>query len=290
MRAHTFETILVPVDFSEISAHALRTASLLAARCGNAEIIAMYANRFEAPPYFTVGRLTELQSEFRESLQLAEESIGAFVRSTLGDNADSVQVRAMEALPADGIRQFAALKKADLIVMGTHGRSGLNRWMLGSVAERVLRESPVPVLTVRSAPREPLRQVLCPVHDTDLSRRALSFAAGISACFDANLTVLHVHEASGAGPVSDLCSWVPAEERSRCSIRELVRHGDAAEEIVKLATEEPYDLVVLGAARRRFFEGMVLGTTTLRTVRHAPCPVLTVGSGPALWDQAQDRQ
>jgi nucleotide-binding universal stress UspA family protein len=293
MRAHTFETILVPVDFSEISAHALRTASLLAARCGRAKIIAMYANWFEAPPYFTVGRLAELQAEFSESLHLAEHSLEAFVRSTLGDNADSVEVRAMEALPADGIRQLAALKNANLIVMGTHGRSDLNRWMLGSVAERVLRESPVPVLTVRSAPRETIRQVLCPVQDTELSRRALSFAAGISACFDAKLTVLHVDEASGAKPISDLCSWVPAEERDQCVIRELVRHGGSlgpAEEIVKLATEEPYDLVVLGAARRRFFEGMVLGTTTLRTVRHAPCPVLTVGSGAEMWEKSQDRR
>ncbi|MGP8246395.1 MAG: universal stress protein [Bryobacteraceae bacterium] len=290
MRAHTFETILVPVDFSEISAHALRTASLLAERCGRAKIVAMYANWFEAPPYFTVGRLAELQAEFSESLQLAEHSLKAFVRSTLGDNADSVEVRAMEALPADGIRQLAALENANLIVMGTHGRSGLNRWMLGSVAERVLRESPAPVLTVRSAPRESIRQVLCPVHDTELSRRALSFAAGIAACFDANLTVLHVHEASGTKSLSDLCGWIPAEERSRCAIRELVRRGDAAEEIVKLAKEEPYDLVVLGAARRRFFEGMVLGTTTLRTVRHAPCPVLTVGQGDELWAQPQDRR
>jgi hypothetical protein len=81
-------------------------------------------------------------------------------------------------------------------------------------------------------------------------------------------------EQAGGG----FCKWVPAEERARCLIRELVRHGDPAEEIVKLTTEEPYDLVVLGAARRKFFEGMILGTTTLRTVRHAPCPVLTVGA------------
>jgi nucleotide-binding universal stress UspA family protein len=84
MRAHTFETILVPVDFSEISAHALRTASLLAARCGRAKIIAMYANWFEAPPYFTVGRLAELQAEFSESLHLAKHSLEAFVHPTVG--------------------------------------------------------------------------------------------------------------------------------------------------------------------------------------------------------------
>ncbi len=227
MHAHTFETILVPIDFSDISSHALRTASLMAAHCGSARVIAMYANWFEAPPYFTVGRLAELQAEFRESVQLAERSLSAFVRSTLGGQADSFEVRVVEALPADGIRQLAIQMNADLIVMGTHGRSGLNRWMLGSVAERVLRESPVPVLTVRSAPREPIRQVLCPVHDTELSRRSLRFAAGISACFDASLTVLYVHEPSESRPVSDLCSWVPREERARCAIRELVRHGGA---------------------------------------------------------------
>ena len=275
MPAQTFETILVPVDFSEISAHALRTARTLAEHCGRGSLLAMYANWFEAPPYFTSGRLEELQKEFRESLAFAEKSLGAFVESTLA-TSHGVHVRAMEALPDEGITQLAALKKVDLIVMGTHGRSGWNRWMLGSVAERVLRESLVPVLTVRSAPREPIRRVLCPVHDTELSRRALTFAAGIGACFDASLTVFHVREASGANPVTDLCSWVPREERARCDIRELVRHGDASEEIVRLATEEPYDLVVLGAPRRRFFDGMVLGTTTLRTVRHAPCPVLTV--------------
>ena len=114
----------------------------------------MHAAWFDAPPYFTVNRLTELQTEFRESLRLAEQSLGAFVRSTLGEAADPVELRVIEALPADGIRELAAQTGAKLIVMGTHGRSGLNRWMLGSVAERVLRESPVPVLTVRSAPAD----------------------------------------------------------------------------------------------------------------------------------------
>ena len=278
MQAGTFRTILVPTDFSDVSADALRTANLLREHCGHGKVVVMYANWFEAPPYFTSGRLDELQKEFRESLHLAEESLGAFVRSTLGGIPDSVNVRVIEALPADGIRRLAALEKPDLIVMGTHGRSGLNRWMLGSVAERVLRESTVPVLTVRSAPLRPIRRVLCPVHNTDLSRQALKLAAGISACFEASLTVFHVVETSGAKTVSDLCNWIPREERSRCDIRELVREGDASEEIVRLAAEEPYDMVVLGAPRRRFFEGMVLGTTAIRTVRHAPCPVLSVGA------------
>ena len=153
MDAHGFETILAPVDFSEISGHALRTASLIRDHCGQGTILAMYAHWFEAPPYFTSGRLDELQAEFRKSLQLAEESLRGHVRAALGARADAVTVRAFEALPADAIRETAGRHNADLIVMGTHGRNGLNRWMLGSVAERVLRESTAPVLTVRTAPR-----------------------------------------------------------------------------------------------------------------------------------------
>jgi nucleotide-binding universal stress UspA family protein len=177
MPTHVFETILVPMDFSDISAHALQTASLLRERCGHGTLMPMYANWFEAPPYFTSGRLEELQREFRESLRLAEESLTGLVHSTLGAAADAAKVRVVEALPADGVREVAVLQNADLIVMGTHGRSGLNRWMLGSVAERVLREGPVRVLTVSAAPQDRIERVLCPVHDTDLSRRALKLAA-----------------------------------------------------------------------------------------------------------------
>lgn len=279
MQTHPFETILVPTDFSEISAHALRLASLIRARCG-ANITAVYSDWFEVPLYFTAARVAELQAEFRDSLHLAEETLDAFVRSTLAGDAKSVSLQVVEALPADGIQRVAAQTHSDLIVIGTHGRSGWNRWMLGSVAERVLRESQTPVLTVRSSPPENIRHVLCPVNDTDVSRRALTLAVSMSACFDATVTVLHVHEPSGTAPVSDLCSWIPAAERTKCNVRELALHGaNAAEEIVKLTSQEPYDLVVLGAPHRRFFDGMFLGTTTIRTVRHATCPVLTVPSG-----------
>ena len=279
MQTHAFDTILVPVDFSEISANALRTASAMAAHCGRGKLVAMYANWFEAPPYFTVGRLAELQAELRDSEQAAGQMLAALVQSTLGDQAGSVETRVVDGYPADAIGRMTTLTNADLIVMGTHGRTGFNRWMLGSVAERVLRESAVPVLTVRGAAVAAVREVLCPVHDTDLSRQALSLAAAISGCFGANLTVLHVEESSGARPVSDLCRWIPEGERARCVIREAVRAGDASEQIVKLAAEGAYDLIVLGAPRRNFFGGMVLGTTTLRTVRHAHCPVLAVGPG-----------
>jgi nucleotide-binding universal stress UspA family protein len=270
-----FKTILCPVDFGELSAHALRHANLLAG-CGDAKVIAIYTNWFEAPAYFTAGRVEELQRQYREAFVEAERSLKGFVDSTLGEKAGNVETRVVEALPADGIRELAASTGADLIVMGTHGRSGFNRWMLGSVTERILRESPVPLLTVRAAPRGPVRRILSPIDGTEASRNAFRLAAGLGACFNAEITAVYVHEGGAARSVPDLCNWIPAEARQRCNISELVRHGDPAEEIVALASEEAFDLLVIGAPHRRFFEGLVLGTTTLRAVRHAPCPVLTV--------------
>jgi nucleotide-binding universal stress UspA family protein len=271
------QTILAPVDFSDVSAHALRYAALLA-ECGHAKIVAAYANWFEAPPYFTESRVAELRSEFRASMVEAERSLDAFAGSILADAVGAVETRVVEGLPADAIRGLAAETGARMIVMGTHGRSGLNRWMLGSVAERVLRESPVPVLTVRRPPPGPIRRILCAVDDTEASRRALNLAAGLGSCLGATVTALNVREPHGANAVPDLCAWIPADERARCEIREIVRHGNAAEEIVTAASAERFDLLVIGAPRRRFFEGMVLGTTTLRVVRHSPSPVLTVAS------------
>ena len=273
-----FKTILCPVDFGELSAHALRHANLLAA-CGNARVIALYTNWFEAPPYFTAGRVDELQKQYREAFVEAERSLRAFVGSTLGENAGNIETRVVEAMPVDGIRELADTTGADLIVMGTHGRSGFSRWMLGSVTERILRESTVPLLTVRAAPRGPVRRILSPIDGTEASRNAFRLAAQLGACFNAEITAVYVHESGVAQPSPDLCTWIPDEARKRCNIRELVRHGDPAQEIVALATEEAFDLLVIGAPHRRFFEGQVLGTTTLRAVRHAPCPVLTV-SGP----------
>jgi nucleotide-binding universal stress UspA family protein len=273
-----FKAILCPVDFGELSAHALRHANLLAG-CGDAKVVAIYANWFEAPAYFTAGRVENLQRQYREALGEAERSLKAFVDSTLGESGGKVETRVVEALPADGILDMAASTGADLIVMGTHGRSGLNRWMLGSVTERILRESPIPLLTVRAAPRGPVRRILSPVDGTEASRNAFRLAASLGACFDAEITALYVHETGSAPPVPDLCNLIPAESRQRCNIRDLVRHGDPAEEIVALASAEAFDLLVMGSPHRRFFEGLVLGTTTLRAVRHAPCPVLTV-SGP----------
>jgi nucleotide-binding universal stress UspA family protein len=276
--------ILCPVDFSDLSARALGYASLLAG-CGKARLIAAYAEAFSPPLYFTESQMGELERQFRDAFQGAEAALRRFVDSHLdAEAAAATEIRVVEALPADGIRRLAQELKPDLIVMGTHGRSGVNRLMLGSVAERVLRESEAPVLTVRGdtlAAAAPPKSIVCPVNNTPAAREALSMAAHLARCFGGEVVAVHVKEAHGVQGISDLCAWVPAEIRSHCDIKELTREGDAAEQIVSLARQMPCDLLVVGARRRRFFDSTVLGATTARVVRHAPCPVLTVKTGPA---------
>lgn len=276
MRKDVNKAVLCPVDFSEVSSHALSYA-LQAGDCRHAPVTALHATWWEAPAYFTSARIAELQQEFHTAQIQAERSLRTFVDSALGPAGAQVATRTLEAFPADGILRVAGEINTGLIVMGTHGRSGWNRWMLGSVAERVLRESTIPVLTVRGALERPIRNILCPVSDTAESRRALEIASDLGGCFEATVTALHVHEAQASAPIANLCAWIPSEQRRQCHFQEFVRHGNAAEEIVRLASEGSYDLLVIGARHRRFFEGNVLGTTTLRAVRHALCPVLTVG-------------
>ena len=123
MRLAGFETILCPVDFSELSGHALRQAALLAA-CGPAKIVAAHAIWFEAPAYFTEGQVEELTREFSDSLAAAERALAAFVRSALGDRATAVETRVVEGVPADAILKLDRLQPMDA---GLGGRARVAR-------------------------------------------------------------------------------------------------------------------------------------------------------------------
>ncbi len=270
--------ILCPVDFSELSALALRYSAALAG-CFGSRIAVLHASRFVPPPYFTPGQIARLKQELRESEHRAEAELREFIAATLGPQHLAIEARIVDELPVEAIRRVAAETQADLIALGTHGRSGINRLMLGSVAERVLRESRIPVLTVRGeAGTRPgaIRRILVPVNNTAVARKALEAAAELAQCLGATLSLLHVREPHPGRTIEDLCAWVPEAQRVRCQIEEVTREGEAAREIIAHASERSCDLLVIGAQHRRFLDSTVMGGTTLRVVRHAPCPVLTV--------------
>jgi nucleotide-binding universal stress UspA family protein len=273
------DNILCPVDFSELSGLGLRYAAALARRQG-ARLTVLYAHSFQPPPYFSVNELEALHQRLRDSLGEARAALERFIAE---HGAGPAEATVAEGPPADVIRRVAEGAGAGLIVMGTHGRSGVNRLMLGSVAERVLRESRIPVLTVRggaAAPPDGPKRILCPVNNTPAAREALNAALWLASSFGGELTVVHVPETRPERAIEDICAWVPEAARARCHLREAEAGADADHAILTMAREEGSDLLVVGSQHRRFFDSTVLGSTTARLVRHAPCPVLTVPAAP----------
>lgn len=138
--------ILVATDFTPIATAALRFAGKLAEQT-HAELIALYADTFEPPAEFTARAVATVATAIGTSHVRAQEEL----ERCIGQNVPaSVTVRAVvvEAPPVIAIVSFARQNGVDMIVVGTHARKGLDRLLLGSVAERVVVESPVPVLIV----------------------------------------------------------------------------------------------------------------------------------------------
>jgi nucleotide-binding universal stress UspA family protein len=189
---------------------------------------------------------------------------------------------------------------ADLIVMGTHGVGGFERWVLGSAAEKVLRKAPCPVLTVTKArpeafPLDPGRfgEVVCALDLSDSSRRTLAHAASLAQESGAHLTLLHVledvpqEEAAVMQAGLDLAAYRAQRcQEARNRLRsiaegvgiheEVVSVGSPHREILRLAEERRAGLVVVGVHGRRMRDLFHFGSTAHHVVRGAGCPVLTV--------------
>ncbi len=274
--------ILCPTDFSETASFTLRYARVMAEGY-QARLVVLYAEAFEPPPYFTADQEKDLLKSLARSRKAAESHLSRYVSDVLRE-VFGVESIVVEGSPASAILKTAQDRQVDWIVMGTHGHSGWHRFLLGSVTERVLQESDRPVVAVRYKKElaEPpaIRQVLCPVNYTEIALQALQQALSIAERFSAQLLVVHVLESPGGGPeqkeMDRLCTWIPEDIRARCQIKEIVRKGNAAEQILEVAESVNCDMLVLGAQHKRFRETTVIGSTTMNVTRYAPCPVLTV--------------
>lgn len=200
----------------------------------------------------------------------------------------------------DEILVQANLLHADLVVMGTHGRSGFERLFLGSTAEKVLRKARCPVMTVPpgapdAMPRgpAPFKRVLCAVDFSASSTVALRYALSLAQENRGSLTLIHAIEALPLyydftpPAVVDLDAWsaearrrlrdmVPESTRASCSITHVVRLGKPYRQILEMASELQADLIVLGVQGRGAADLFFFGSTTHHILREATCAVLTL--------------
>lgn len=295
--------ILCPVDFSECSRRALEQAVALGREC-RAPVTALHA--FAVAPVtarIIVGAPIVLEpahgsSELRDALTT---ELRRFVDSV--ETAGSVvQLELAEGDPIDAIVQASRTCGADLLVMGTHGRTGLDRLMLGSVAESVLRTAACPVLTVpcraASATSLAFARVLCAIDFSPASLRALQYAVELAPAIGAEVCALHVVElitGDGAGLREDIAdaatdyreafrqaaldrleTTVPAALGDDRNVRHMVTVGRPHREIVRVAEHEAFDLIVMGVEARSTADLLLFGSTTQHVLRGAPCPVLTM--------------
>lgn len=282
--------ILCPVDLSEHAALALKYA-VAGARAFQATLTVLQALEVGLPPYFTPGQMPELSRTTRQALEAAREDLTRHVHAVLGDAAGELPLRVLtaEGHPTDVILDTAEREAADLLVMGTRGRGGARRVLLGSVTENVVRQVRRPVFVARPhqhgflAPGQPgagpeLRRVLCAVVPGVTADPALVTAAAVATRFGAELTALHVVEDVAAATVAvraQLCAWLPSAV-AQCAVRPEVRRGRSAEQIVAHAAETAQDLIVLAARARPAGPAFFHGTTTEQVLRQAPVPVLVV--------------
>jgi nucleotide-binding universal stress UspA family protein len=173
--------ILVPVDFGDASGRALRVARLIA-EAHHATLAALHAETLEAPAYFTRSQVRALERQRDAARGEAARFLATFVaRHQKGD----VETMVVEGSPAASIAQAA--RRADLVVMGTHGRRGPARWWAGSVAERVVRDADVPVMVVRSGTPSTaalFRQIVVVESSDAFDGAARRYARGLAEMFE----------------------------------------------------------------------------------------------------------
>ena len=280
--------IVVPTDFSDPAAHALRYASALADRFGS-HLLVIYADPF-VPPVDYAGsaayvRYTEdMIEQTRERLEVhAEQNINPRV---------PYDVRVIVNAPVNAIIEQARDSGADLIVMGTHGRSGLRRFLVGSVADGVVRSATTPVIAVNAYTVESasIRKVLCPFTPTAAAREALRFAADLTDTPSSPLLLVHgTSEDELQSTVQELVrlqDWTPRELLDRCELKMLPARVPA-HQINQFANLTNSDLIALGVPVDRTIADVFTGTIAERILQSSTCPVLMVNEKVARQPQPE---
>jgi nucleotide-binding universal stress UspA family protein len=289
--------ILVPTDFSATSDEALACAKTLAGLFGaSLHVLHAFEDPFTAAAFSaeisSTVPLSLREESLRDAVARLDERLPADQKTMFNGTTDIVTGR-----PAKVILDYAETLGADLIVMGTHGRSGMAHLLLGSVAERVARGAEAPVLTVRRAPASLVKRILVPTDFSATADAALDHAYLLAERFCASLRLLHVLDdpfvaegLAAEGYIAEaptlrtaLLQHAQSRLAHRAGPREggvpvdsEVMFGHGAKTIAEYARALGMDLIVMGTHGRTGIAHLLLGSVAERLVRLAPCPVLTV--------------
>ncbi|MFB6122721.1 MAG: universal stress protein [Haloferacaceae archaeon] len=287
-----YDDLLVPVDGSDCSVAAAREAAVVAdafdARVRLLHVLSRSALRGEGVDPETADEAT-LRELAADALDAAKRPLDA------SGVATDVAVRVGDT--TDEIRSSLAAGDADLIAMGTHGRTGVRRFLLGSVAERVVRTASVPVVTARARPVEdvgPYEEILLPTDGSEASRAGVERGLDVAEAFDARVHVLYVVDRrllSSGVDVGPALSDVEARLRTRgdeavasVADRATERGVEATTDVVEgiphsrirsAVTNRDVDFVAMGTHGKTGTNRWLTGSVAEQILRTSPGPVLT---------------
>lgn len=282
---NSIRKILVATDFSPASKHALDHAQALAARLGaEVHVLSVHIQQSNLHGLVNFPNLDEIEQQLEGQIR------GNMEQFLAGRDGEFVSEVVRDDHEAPAILEYARKHEIDLIAMGTHARSVTSRFFLGSVVVELLRTAPMPVLV--TSPEDALdptafERIMVPVDFSDTSLGVLKYADTLARAFKARLDVVHITDTHSLPPyyARDF-----GEEQQRMAERamqkllaaaaigveytSLVRMGSPDDAVVDLAAEKQTDLIIMASANRSRLSQMLLGSTTDRVVRKAPCAVL----------------
>jgi len=294
------DTILFPTDFSSVAEDAFSHAAHLALQSGATvhvfNVVTPEGDTDSNPMEFlpiTPAETNEVGSTVPQRMEVQTVTQERGTVPVVYTQTDS-------ASPQTAIVDYATEHDVDLVVMGTHGRKGMDRLLSGSVAEEVVRRAPCPVFTVLASENRPTRtpidRVVAPVDLSEQSALVRDHAAALATVYGASLDLLHVVEEAAFPTAYGVDPLTPAQpdvqDRAREALESLaadlddfpnlvnthVLAGYAARDIVDFADEHAADLLVMATHGRTGLQRFLIGSVTEKVVRSAPCPVFTVKS------------
>jgi nucleotide-binding universal stress UspA family protein len=284
-----YDEILLPYDGSEGATAVLEHASEIA-RWADATLHVLFVADTMRDS------VTVVDGEVVDALVQEGEDIVAEATEVLDSRGVSYDTDIVQGDPAETIAEYAERYEYDLIVMPTHGREGISRYLIGSVTEKVVHLSSVPVLTARLQPDEqlafPYENILVPTDGSHSASRAVDHGLSLAATLDAAVHVLSVVDDTALGP--DVRSLISEQERELTATEAIesvvstatergvthsthVEHGNPVETILDYVESTDVDAVVMGATGRTATERILLGSVAEKVFRSAPVPVITVG-------------
>ncbi|NHN43058.1 universal stress protein [Halorubellus sp. JP-L1] len=291
-----YDTIVVPTDGSEYARLAASHASEVAVAFDATVHVVSVVDEEAASSVFERGGLDD---ERREELRSKATAAIADAEDVLAD-VDRVETAVVDGRTMESILGYVDEVDADLVAMGTHGRTGVDRYVAGSVTERVLRRIDVPVLTVREG--ESARalaeydDVVVPTDGSDAANAAVGHALAFATVGDATVHAVNVVDVGSLAasaettPPADLlerfeiageeATEAVAERASDAGLNAetAILKGSPGHELLEYASEHDADLLAMGTTGRTGLDRYLLGSTTERVVRHADRPVLAVNA------------